>query len=93
MAKFALDPNAVGVIPKLTVENDPRCADVSDDFGGIGHRDGAVRENVAAHLAVDGEVFDLDIGVDDSELGPDSFRTVAAIKAYVDSARETAHAE
>jgi acyl carrier protein len=36
---------------------------------------------------------EFDIGVDDSELGPDSFRTVAAIKAYVDSARETAHAE
>ena len=36
---------------------------------------------------------EFDIGVDDSELGPDSFRTVAAIKAYVDQARETAHAE
>ena len=36
---------------------------------------------------------EFDIGVDDSELGPDSFRTVAAINAYVDQARETAHAE
>ncbi|HEY1520306.1 MAG TPA: phosphopantetheine-binding protein [Solirubrobacteraceae bacterium] len=36
---------------------------------------------------------EFDIGVDDSELGPDSFRTVAAIKAYVDKARDGAHAE
>ena len=37
---------------------------------------------------------EFDIGVDDSELGPDSFPgTVAAIKAYVDQARDGAHAE
>jgi acyl carrier protein len=30
------------------------------------------------------------IGVDDSELGPDSFRTVAAIKAFVDQSRSAA---
>jgi acyl carrier protein len=36
---------------------------------------------------------EFDIGVDDSELGPDSFRTVAAIKAYVDQAQAGAHAE
>jgi acyl carrier protein len=36
---------------------------------------------------------EFDIGVDDSELGPDSFRTVAAIKEYVDQARPAAHAE
>jgi D-alanine--poly(phosphoribitol) ligase subunit 2 len=36
---------------------------------------------------------EFDIGVDDSELGPDSFRTVAAIKAYVDQARSAAHAD
>jgi acyl carrier protein len=36
---------------------------------------------------------EFDIGVDDSELGPESFRTVAAIKAFVDQARETANAE
>ena len=30
---------------------------------------------------------EFDIGVDDSELGPDSFRTVAAIKEYVDAAK------
>jgi acyl carrier protein len=36
---------------------------------------------------------EFDIAVDDSELGPDSFRTVAAIKAYVDAQRETANAE
>ena len=33
---------------------------------------------------------EFDIGVDDSELGPDSFRTVAAIKAFVDQARSAA---
>ncbi len=33
---------------------------------------------------------EFDIGVDDSELGPDSFRTVAAIKAYIDQARSAA---
>ena len=36
---------------------------------------------------------EFDIGVDDSELGPDSFRTVAAIKAFVDQSRETSNAE
>ena len=35
----------------------------------------------------------FDVAVDDSELGPDSFRTVAAIKEYVDQARSTANAE
>jgi acyl carrier protein len=32
---------------------------------------------------------EFDIGVDDSELGPESFRTVNAIKEYVDQARAT----
>jgi acyl carrier protein len=36
---------------------------------------------------------EFDIGVDDSELGPESFRTVAAIKAFVDQSREATHAE
>jgi len=36
---------------------------------------------------------EFDIGVDDSELGPESFRTVAAIKQFVDQSRETSHAE
>ena len=30
---------------------------------------------------------EFDITIDDSELGPDSFRTVTAIKEYVDNAR------
>jgi acyl carrier protein len=30
---------------------------------------------------------EFDIGVDDAELGPESFRTVDAIKAFVDQAR------
>ena len=33
------------------------------------------------------------IVVDDSELGPESFRTVAAIRDYIDQAPETSHAE
>jgi acyl carrier protein len=33
------------------------------------------------------------IVVDDSELGPESFRTVAAISEYIDQAPETSHAE
>jgi len=30
---------------------------------------------------------EFDITIDESELGPDSFRTVTAIKEYVDNAR------
>ncbi len=30
---------------------------------------------------------EFDIGVDDAELGPESFRTVDAIKAFVDQSR------
>jgi len=33
---------------------------------------------------------EFDVSVDDSELGPESFRTVAAIKEYVDQARANA---
>ncbi len=33
---------------------------------------------------------EFDVSVDDSELGPESFRTVAAIKVYVDQARANA---
>ena len=36
---------------------------------------------------------EFDITVDDSQLGPESFRTVSAIKAFVDQQRETANAE
>ena len=36
---------------------------------------------------------EFDITVDDSQLGPESFRTVAAIKAFIDQQRETANAE
>jgi D-alanine--poly(phosphoribitol) ligase subunit 2 len=32
---------------------------------------------------------EFDVAVDESELGPDSFRTVAAIKEYVDQAPAT----
>ena len=33
---------------------------------------------------------EFDIGVDESELGPESFRTVDAIKEYVDQAKANA---
>jgi len=36
---------------------------------------------------------EFDIEVDDSELGPESFRTVAAINTYIDQARETSNAD
>ena len=36
---------------------------------------------------------DFDIEVDDSELGPESFRTPAAISAFIDQSRETTNAE
>jgi acyl carrier protein len=36
---------------------------------------------------------EFDVGVDDSQLGPESFRTVDAIKQFVDQAREPAGAE
>ncbi len=35
---------------------------------------------------------EFDVAVDDSQLGPESFRTVEAIRQYVDSARETSSA-
>ncbi len=33
---------------------------------------------------------EFDVGVDESELGPESFRTVTAIKEYVDQAHASA---
>ena len=33
---------------------------------------------------------EYDIGVDESELGPDSFRTVNAIREYIEQQRQTA---
>lgn len=36
---------------------------------------------------------EFDIGVDDSELGPESFRTVDAIREFVDQARATPNAD
>ena len=61
--------------------------DLDDDFdlltGGVVDSQGLLK--VGAWLE-----DEFDIGVDDSELGPDSFRTVAAIKAFVDQARSAA---
>ena len=64
--------------------------DLDDDFDLL---TGGVVDSLGLLKVVAWLEDEFDIGVDDSELGPDSFRTVAAIKAYVDSARETAHAE
>ena len=36
---------------------------------------------------------EYDIAVDDSELGPDSFRTVNAIREYIDQQRALEHAD
>jgi len=36
---------------------------------------------------------EFDIGVDDSELGPESFRTVDAIREFVDRSRATSNAD
>jgi acyl carrier protein len=36
---------------------------------------------------------EYDIEVDDSELGPDSFRTVAAIATYIDESKQTTNAD
>jgi acyl carrier protein len=36
---------------------------------------------------------EFDVAVDDSELGPESFRTVSAIKAFIDESRATTNAE
>jgi acyl carrier protein len=36
---------------------------------------------------------EYDIEVDDSELGPDSFRTVAAIATYIDQSKQTTNAD
>jgi D-alanine--poly(phosphoribitol) ligase subunit 2 len=36
---------------------------------------------------------EYDIEVDDSELGPDSFRTVAAIAKYIDESKQTTNAD
>jgi D-alanine--poly(phosphoribitol) ligase subunit 2 len=35
---------------------------------------------------------EFDVGVDESQLGPESFRTVDAIKQFVDQSRETSSA-
>jgi acyl carrier protein len=64
--------------------------DLEDDFDLL---TGGVVDSLGLLKVVAWLEDEFDIGVDDSELGPDSFRTVAAIKEYVDAARSTAHAE
>jgi acyl carrier protein len=64
--------------------------DLDDDFDLL---TGGVVDSLGLLKVVAWLEDEFDIAVDDSELGPDSFRTVAAIKAYVDQARETANAD
>ena len=64
--------------------------DLDDDFDLL---TGGVVDSLGLLKVVAWLEDEFDIGVDDSELGPDSFRTVAAIKAYVDQAQAGAHAE
>lgn len=61
--------------------------DLDDDFDLL---TGGVVDSLGLLKVVAWLEDEFDIGVDDSELGPDSFRTVAAIKAYVDQARSAA---
>jgi acyl carrier protein len=61
--------------------------DLEDDFDLL---TGGVVDSLGLLKVVAWLEDEFDIGVDDSELGPDSFRTVAAIKAYVDQARSAA---
>lgn len=64
--------------------------DLGDDFDLL---TGGVVDSLGLLKVVNWLEEEFDIGVDESELGPDSFRTVAAIKEYVEAARSTAHAE
>ena len=61
--------------------------DLDDDFDLL---TGGVVDSLGLLKAVAWLEDEFDIGVDDSELGPDSFRTVAAIKAFVDQSRSAA---
>ena len=58
--------------------------DLEDDFDLL---TGGVVDSLGLLKVVAWLEDEFDIGVDDSELGPDSFRTVAAIKAFVDQSR------
>jgi len=61
--------------------------DLEDDFDLL---TGGVVDSLGLLKVVAWLEDEFDIGVDDSELGPDSFRTVAQIKAFVDQARSAA---
>jgi len=61
--------------------------DLDDDFDLL---TGGVVDSLGLLKVVAWLEDEFDIGVDDSELGPDSFRTVAAIKAFVDQSRSAA---
>ncbi|HET7047024.1 MAG: acyl carrier protein [Solirubrobacteraceae bacterium] len=61
--------------------------DLEDDFDLL---TGGVVDSLGLLKVVAWLEDEFDIGVDDSELGPDSFRTVAAIKAFVDQSRSAA---
>ena len=61
--------------------------DLDDDFDLL---TGGVVDSLGLLKVVAWLEDEFDIGVDDSALGPDSFRTVAAIKAFVDQSRSAA---
>jgi acyl carrier protein len=61
--------------------------DLDDDFDLL---TGGVVDSLGLLKVVAWLEDEFDIGVDDSELGPDSFRTVAQIKAFVDQSRSAA---
>ena len=63
--------------------------DLEDDFDLL---TGGVVDSLGLLKVVAWLEDEFDIGVDDSELGPDSFRTPAAIAEYIDQAAETSHA-
>ena len=61
--------------------------DLDDDFDLL---TGGVVDSLGLLKVVAWLEDEFDIGVGGSELGPDSFRTVAAIKAFVDQSRSAA---
>lgn len=63
---------------------DVEVADLESDYDLL---EGGVVDSLGLLKVVAWLETEFDIGVDDAELGPESFRTVDAIKAFVDQAR------
>lgn len=64
---------------------DVEVADLESDYDLL---EGGVVDSLGLLKVVAWLETEFDIGVDDAELGPESFRTVDAIKAFVDQARD-----